>query len=221
MNNNIKTKLAKANVNYKRALIVTLSINVALITVMIVTYIFTNNHLFFIPYLFLIVLIDAICFYRFFSSYQHHLEMKSKEVTNLFRYLYLDLNNQIKVKLALINLKERASLKMVELLDQLINETNDDSSLTPYIKFASNFSSTLVEEVMLALFRYQIESSPTKLKQFNEAYFKLKRVVELEEEKTNKRQYDFIKTTAIIGTAMIVVLVIIATVIVVEEYIHG
>ena len=56
---------------------------------------------------------------------------------------------------------------------------------------------------------------------FNETYLKLKNVVEEDNIRESNNQYEFIKTSAIIGTALIVILVIIVTIIVVEEYIHG
>lgn len=221
MRNNFKLILTKARLNYRRELIIILAINLALIALMLSSYFLTKNELFFIPFIFLMVLVNGISFYRYLFLYSKNLTIQIREFVYLFRYLYLDINNQIKVEVALKNLKVRASLKLNEQLENLLTSIHHDQSLLPYLTFAHFFSSVLVEEVMVMLYRYSQSESKEDLREFNEAYFKLKRVIELDEEKNSKRQYDFIKTTALIGTAIIVMVVIISAILIMEEYIHG
>ena len=221
MSNKMKDLFKHANINYKKELIMLAIINDFLIAAMIVVYLFTRNRLLFIPFIFIIVLVNAITFYRYLSLYNKNVTSQIKEFTSLFRYLYLDINNQIKVKDALIKLKEQASLTMNKKIETLLEEIKRDSSFTPYLNFASTFSSVLIEEVMLNLYRYNKHSQNDNLLHFNEAFYKLKKVVDDDEDKNSDRQYEFIKNTAIIGTAIIVMLVIIVTIIIVEEYIHG
>lgn len=218
---NIKALLKRANLNFKIEIVIIFLVNCLLIGAMIATYIFTHNNLFFIPFIFIIVLANAVCFYRYLFLYNKSASNQIKEITSLFRYLYLDINNQIKVKDALKNLKERASLKTNQKLETLLEETKKDDSLVPYLHFAANFSSVLIEEVMINLYRYEQRSHKENLLHFNEAYLKLKKSVEDDIIHDSNNQYEFIKTSAIIGTALIVILVIIVTIIVVEEYIHG
>ena len=221
MNNKIKKILERANLDFKKELVFILIINIIFISGMVVVFLFTGNNLFFIPFIFLIVLLNAVAFYRYLFLYSKNATDQIREFVTLFRYLYIDINNQIKVKDALKSLKERGSLKMGEKLEQLFNETKQDESLTPYLRFASTFSSVLIEEVMINLYRFSQKPHKENLAHFNEAYLKLKKVVEEDEEKDINRQYGFIKVTAIIGTAIIVILVIIVTIIITEEYIHG
>lgn len=221
MRNKFQLILKRANIDYKKELIFVLIVNLFLIGGMIVTFIFTDNNLIFIPFIFLIVLVNAITFYRYLFLYSKNITEQIKEFTFLLRYLYLDINNQVKVKTALMNLKEKASLKMNKKLETLFEEIKHDDSLLPYLHFASDFSSVLVEEVMLNLYRLDKRTHKENLLHFNETYFKLKQVVDEECEKDNNRQFEFIKSTAIIGAAIIVVLVIVVTIIIVEEYIHG
>lgn len=221
MSSNLKTTLHRANINIKKELVIILIINIFLIAIMVATFIFTHNNLLFIPFIFLIVLVNAVTFYRYLFLYNKNETLQIKELTTLLRYLYLDINNQIKVKDALLNLKEKASLKMNQKLDVFFDEMKQDESLLPYLHFASNFSSVLAEEAMINLYRYEKHSHKENLQHFNETYLKLKKVVDEDDEHNNNRQYEFIKTTAIIGTAIIVMLVIIVTIIIVEEYVHG
>ena len=175
----------------------------------------------FFPFVFVIVLANSVVFYRYLFLYSKNAIDQIKEFVTLFRYLYLDINNQISVKDALMNLKDRTSLKMSKRLEDFLNEASQDSSLLPYLHFASTFSSVLVEEMMINLYRYNQKPGKENLLNFNRAYLKLKSIIEKDEEKDNNRQYEFVKLTAIIGTAIIVILAIIVTVFVVEEYIHG
>lgn len=218
---NIKAFLKRANLNFRLELISILFINCLLIGAMILTYVYTRNNLFFIPFIFMIVLANAVSFYRYLFLFNKNITNQIKELTSLFRYLYLDINNQVKVKDALVNLKERASLKINQKIETLITEKKKDDSLLPYLNFASNFSSVLIEEVLISLYRYEKHTLKENLLHFNETYLKLKNVVEEDNIRESNNQYEFIKTSAIIGTALIVILVIIVTIIVVEEYIHG
>lgn len=221
MNSNFKAITKRANLNYKTELVLVVLINIVLIGGMIVTYIFTHNTLFFIPFIFIIVLANGVSFYRYLFLYNKSITSQIKEFVSLFRYLYLDINNQIKVKDALLSLKERASLQMNQKLDQLMTEKNEDTSLVPYLNFAANFSNVLVEETLTNLYRYEKHQHKENLLHFNDVYLKLKEEVDEEIARDSNSQYEFIKTTAIIGTAIIVILVIIVTIIIVEEYIHG
>lgn len=221
MNNNFKNIVNRANLNFKVELVFIILINCLLIGGMIVTYIFTHNNLFFIPFVFIIVLANGVSFYRYLFLYNKNITDQIKEFTSLFRYLYLDINNQIKVKDALLSLKGRASLKMNQKLEQLITEKSEDTSLVPYLNLAANFSNVLVEETLISLYRYENHQHKENLLHFNEAYLKLKEEVEEDQLRDSNNQYEFIKSTAIIGTALIVILVIVVTIIIVEEYIHG
>ncbi|MCQ2796488.1 MAG: hypothetical protein MJ213_04230 [Bacilli bacterium] len=217
-NNSFKTKFS---INVKKELLVILIINIFLVAVMVATYVFTNNSLLFIPFIFLIVLVNAATFYRYLFLYNKKENGKIKELTVLLKYLYLDINNQIKVKDALANLKEKASLKMNQKLDVFFNEMKQDESLLPYLHFATNFSSIFAEEAMINLYRFEKEPNKENLQHFNETFLKLKKIVDEDDERDNNYQYEFVKITAIIGTAIIVMLVIIVTIIIVEGYVHG
>ncbi|MCQ2794748.1 MAG: hypothetical protein MJ214_00890 [Bacilli bacterium] len=221
MKNNIKVAINRANINFKKELTIILIINVFLVATMVVAFIFTKNNLLFIPFIFLIVLVNAVAFYRYLFLYSKNVTDQIKELTILLRYLYQDINNQVNVKDALMNLKERASLKMNQKLETFFTEIEKDQSLSPYLNLAKNFSSVLIEEVMISLYRYKENASKENLLHFNESYLKLKKVVDDDEERDNNRQYELVKATAIIGTAIIVMLVIIVTIIIVEEYVHG
>ena len=221
MNNKFQSILKRANLNYKKELLIVILINLAAIALMIVTFLLTHLKLIFIPFIFLIVLVNAITFYRYIFLYSKSISGQIKEFTYLFRYLYIEVNHGVKVKDALFNLKEKASLTMNKRLEKLFEEINNDTSLVPYLNFASTFSSVLVEEVMLNLYRLAKKDDKDNLLHFNEAYLKLKKIIEKEEMKDSNRSYEFIKTTALIGTAIIIIVVIAVTIIFVEEYIHG
>ena len=221
MSNKFQNLLKRANLNYKKELLIVILINLVTITLMVVTYVLTHLKLLFIPFVFVIVLVNAITFYRYLYLYSKNISGQIKEFTYLFRYLYIEVNHGIKVKDALLNLKEKASLTMNKRLEKFFEEINKDTSLVPYLNFASTFSSVFIEEVMLNLYRLEKQEHKESLLHFNEAYLKLKKVVEKEEIKDSNHSYEFIKTTALIGAAIIIIVVMAVTIIFVEEYIHG
>lgn len=221
MNNKIKAFFKKINLNYRKELVVLLGVNLVVIALMVVTFIFTHSSLIFIPYLFFLVLINGVCFYRYLHLYGKNLTNQMKEIVYLFRYLYLDINNGVNVLSSLEALKSKASLKMNEKLANLLNEASQDHSLMPYLNFAHQFSSVLIEEMMINLYRYEQKKLVANLNNFNRTYLKLKTMMEEDNEHDEMKQFDFIKSTAIIGTAIIIVIVIIAVIIIVEGYRHG
>lgn len=215
----LKKLFVDAGLNIYVELIVIAVINLVLLASAVVSYFFTKKIIFIAPSLFLLLLIDLADLWRI--NYLKRIGQVSlvHEVTLLFRYLYVDLNNDIAVNKALEELKTYASLRLNTLLCNLL-ESKDDP-LTSYLAFAHQFPSVLLEEVMMRLYQYQNKNSKAGLLAFNEAYLKLKHDDDQNSHESRKTRFEFVKSTALVGVAIIVIVVIVVVVILVGEFLHG
>ncbi|MCQ2753328.1 MAG: hypothetical protein MJ206_03705 [Bacilli bacterium] len=215
----IKRLVADAGLRFNFEITVILTIDAILVVSGVITYIFTHSLLLTAPFIFLIIALDLADLWRFYYYRDLRQDNAIHEVSLLFRYLYVDLNNGLNVKEALEQLKSYASLHLNELLVNLLESQAND--VTPYLAFAHQFPSILLEEVMVALYRYAKKPELENLKIFNEAYLKLKTSSEQKAQERIKTRFDFAKSTAIVGVSIVLIMVIIAIILLVGEYLHG
>ena len=136
----------------------------------------------------------------------------------LFRHLYVDVNHNVKVLEAFEKLKSFANLEINSYINNLLE--SKDKTVAPYLAFAHQFPSLLIEEMMIALYRYQNSSKPAYLSSFNDAYLKLRDLDNKQNKSRLHWQFDFIKITAVIGVAIILLIVIVSVVIMVGKFLY-
>ena len=91
-----------------------------------------------------------------------------KEFVTIFAYFGVYVKNGIPVYNALEGIVKFSSPEMENLLHDLLGEIDADKSVTPYINFASNFSSLTVKEVMISVYLMAEEGgSEAYLRQFS------------------------------------------------------
>ncbi|MCQ2794452.1 MAG: hypothetical protein MJ207_03775 [Bacilli bacterium] len=217
--NKIKRLVADAGLRFNLEMTIILAVDAILMVAGIISYIYTHSLLLTAPFIFLVIALDLADLWRFYYYRDLRQENAIHEVSLLFRYLYVDLNNGLSAKDALEQLKSYASLHLNELLVNLLE--NQENDVTPYLAFAHQFPSILLEEVMVALYRYAKKPELENLKTFNEAYLKLKTSSEQKAQERVKTRFDFAKSTAIIGVSIVLIMVIVAIILLVGEYLHG
>lgn len=214
----LKKLIKSANLNAKIELVIILLVNLVLIVAAIFIFILTHNLLFMAPVIFIILLLNFANIFRYYYLKEKNEDNDLHALVLLFRYLYVDVNNGIKVIDALERLKGFANLKINTYLNNLL-ESNDET-IEPYLAFAHQFPSLLIEEMLVALFRYKNNAEMIYLASFNDAYFKLKKDDDKKMKERATWQFDFIKTTAIIGVAIIMLIVIASVIIMVGEFLY-
>lgn len=75
-----------------------------------------------------------------------------KEFVNLFGFLEIYLSNKIPPYASLQKLLPFASETMGKRINELIDGIDHDKSVTPYVQFASSFSSFAIKEVMISVY---------------------------------------------------------------------
>ena len=150
--NKLKEKIAKLNLNFQKEMLTLGIIDFILLALGVALYFFN------ISYLVIILVFLGIIVFSFYYLNRYDSMLLKKELAlddefiEIFSYLKIYIANKESVYKALTNIKEFASPRMLERLDDLTNEIDNDKTIQPFINFARKFKNKVIEEVMIALF---------------------------------------------------------------------
>lgn len=219
--NKIKNFYVKLNLNFTKELILIITLNVLTLVLGISLYILLKSINYIVLMFIVFIFINAILIYRYILINNKCIFANLNEVSNAFMYFYLDINNKVKPLTALENIKSHCSISMSDNLVLLLDEIKVDKSFTPFIKFSNKYTSIIVETVVLSIYQLVNEYNLDNVIAFNKAYKEYKSKVEGIYSKTYKKQFSFITLTPVIGTMVITIIVIIATILLIRGYING
>ena len=129
------------------------------------------------------------------------------EFIEIFSYLKIYIANKESVYKALTNIKEFASPRMLERLDDLTNEIDNDKTIQPFINFARKFKNKVIEEVMIALFELiNNGNNEAYLNQFIKIFEDFKNRRENEDKDKRFRLFDTINMMSLVGSGYIMII---------------
>ena len=152
--NKYKTLCSKLKIDYKKDLIITLSIIVALLIGFIIMIIIKNIML---AMVFLIM--SILYFVIHLSSLNNQLKKLTyaKEIAfnGFYRYVITLLKNDHILYLALQASLEYADEVILDDINELILDVENDTSLQPFLKFMGNFEDETIKQMIVLLYKCQ------------------------------------------------------------------
>lgn len=148
-----KNYILKLELNYNKELILILGsalILTGVIVYVVLTMLSISNLIyclmgaFFLGFLF---------YYRYEKRRTFLINKRENEFIQIFLYFRIFLQNQYGIYKALEEVKNFASSWMLDKLDVLTNEIDNDKSVQPFIKFASNFLNPDCENIMISVYQ--------------------------------------------------------------------
>lgn len=215
----LKNEYEKANLNFKKEAINLLLCVLLLIGMAIFMAFYLNNfYISFVGILFLALgaylLIDKPK--RVLSKRRATLE---NEFVHVFAYFAIFIRNGKPVYNALEDCLRYSSEGMSEKIKTLLEEVDNDKSITPYMHFADNFDNLEIKQVLVSIYKMSIEGGGDEyLRQFETIFYALsssKRQSRLEEETNKFSNYNFLP---LIASALSMGIIAVAVVILLEEY---
>ncbi len=204
----IKNQIEELGLDYKKEMITLVLIILVLVGVGALMYLYLESIFSLIGALFF----GAFISYLYLSRYQSKIDklniQRRKELINLITFFEIYINNNVNVYQSLINISSFASPFIKEKLDQLLKEIDEDKSVTPFINFAKNFKSMVIEQLLISIYQLVDEgNSLTSINQFQAIFIKIN-----EEEHANNleiryKRLDRANVTPLIGAAMITIIV--------------
>lgn len=209
----------QAKLNPKIELISLAVIDLALITIAILLYWKTKQ---IIALLAITVLLLGIDYYLL-GKPKRVLDNQKKELENefvhVFAYFEIFVKNGRPVYNALEDCLRYASKELSEKIRTLLEGIDHDKSVTPYMKFAENFSNLEIRQVLVSVYKMSIEGGGEEyLAQFDTLFHSLsvsKRQQILETEKNHFGNFNFLP---LLASALSMGIIAVAVVILMEEY---
>ena len=205
--NKLKEKIAKLNLNFQKEMLTLGIIDFILLALGVALYFFN------ISYLVIILVFLGIIVFSFYYLNRYDSMLLKKELAlddefiEIFSYLKIYIANKESVYKALTNIKEFASHRMLERLDDLTNEIDNDKTIQPFINFARKFKNKVIEEVMIALFELiNNGNNEAYLNQFIKIFEDFKNRRENEDKDKRFRLFDTINMMSLVGSGYIMII---------------
>ena len=116
-------------------------------------YLYKGFSFFLIIPLVLLIFFTYFYFSRYTSQLKNLYNERTDEFIRLFTFLGIYINDGFNVFRALESIKPFASKNFLPLLERLLQEIEEDKSVTPFIHFSSAFIDISVKEVMISVYQ--------------------------------------------------------------------
>lgn len=203
---NLRQKIESLSLNFAKEMTILAIINVVLLALFIGLFFINISIVLNIGVLIVIVIFNIFYLNRYNGMILEKEKKLDHEFIEIFSYLRIYLYNQETVYTSLKNIKEFASSKMKERLDQLLADIDEDKTVQPFISFARLFQNKVIEEVMISL--YEMVNSGNKdiyLNQFVKVFEDFKTRNEQEAEEKRYRKFDTLNMLSVVGSGYITI----------------
>ena len=163
----LKNNIEYLGLSFKKEILKIILINIFIVGLTIGSYFIFDQ-----PFVFIVVAIIGLFLdYFLISSYsskrQYLLRIREDEFVAIISYFKIFISNGNNVYHSLECLIPYSSLWMGDTIQNLLNDIDMDKSVRPFIKFASNFNSVTIENVMISIFQMVEEGEgDNRLNQF-------------------------------------------------------
>ena len=193
--------------SYKKEMIKLIVINVVIIVLMVVSFIFLKQTLFIMLGLAVLVIGNYLLINNYSNKKRHILTNRENEFIVMIGYYQIFISNSYNVYQGLQSLLPYASTWMEEQLQTLLNEIDVDKSVKPYINFANKFTNKVTNNVMLSIYQMIDEGeSSVHMMQFTALFQQLSKNHQKDLIDEKDRSLNSISSLPLIGAGAITVL---------------
>ncbi len=218
----LKNKIIDLNLNYKKEITkIALIIIIANCLIAFFAIYFKNIKLIIFIFLapFLILYIFNINYDKRILNYKQSLE---NEFVTTLNYIQTYLSNGYNVYQSINEILEICNDNLNKLFISLLSDIDEDKSVTPFIIFANNFGSSLIQQVMISLY-LMVENGTdiTYISRFMPLFSQLKKDNEQKIIKDINSRYDSLNLLPVVGAAIITIIIIIGIVSIIGGMLNG
>ena len=149
----LKNNIDYLGLSFKKEILKIVLINVIIIGLVIGSYFLFDQPFIFIVAAIIGLFLDYFLISSYSSRKQTLLRIREDEFVAIISYFKIFISNKNNVYHSLECLIPYASSWMGNEIQNLLNDIDADKSVKPFIKFASNFNSTIIENVMISIYQ--------------------------------------------------------------------
>ena len=217
----LKEKIIKLGLSYKKEMVFFLLGNLVIISLIVVPFLFKNLILF-IPVVIFVIMFNFVFFYRYKVVEAKQKEDTLRDFVYIFNFFRIYIRNGYSVYSALKEVKSFANDYLNEMLETLINEMDEDKSITPFIKFARKLNDLVIEEMMISIYQMIDDGNNSSyLNQFELIFDKYSSLMQESELRSKDRKLAMMSYAPLIGSGCLIIMVTIGVISVIGEMING
>lgn len=209
----LKEKIESCNLNYKREISTLIILNIIILILSFVIFIFAKN----IRLLLYFAIILLLFNFYYLTKYNRIIVKRKNDLTfdfiNVFSYFRIYISNYRNVYMSIKEISNYASpfikIKLIELLDNIDN----DKTIKPFITFANYFNDKKIEEVMIAIYEMVNEgNNENYINQFVSIFETYKARIEKTKEEKRTNTFNRICSLSIIGVGILMIIIMLGIV---------
>ena len=208
--------------NLKKEISIMIIVFVIGILCSLISYILTKQLLLLIVFILLTIGFEFIYINRYKSLEEKQKRDIENEFISVVSFFKIYLKNGMNVYTSLKEVSSFVSIKLKERFDQLIIDIDEDKSVEPFIKFAKKFNTLIIEQMMISIYQMVDEgiNSPY-FNQFETILSSLSNEMHQKNLYTKETSLSNCCASALIGAAILIVLITLGVVSVIGEMING
>lgn len=217
--NKFKETYVEAKLDFKKEMIKLAVANASLIVLTAVVYIFSKQIIALAGLGIFLITIDYLLLSKPSQIIKKQRENLELEFVHVFVYFGLFVKNGRPVYNALEDCMRYSSDDLRNKIKTLLDEIDEDKTITPYMNFAKNFQNLEIKQVLISIYKMSIEGGGEEyLRQFDAIFTALsnsKRNKSIENEKSKYGNYNFLPMLA---SALSMGIIAVAVIVLMEEY---
>ena len=206
MLNKLQSLIKEVGLSFKREVIYFTTINVVMITAIILLVIFkVTNIIIFISAAF-IPLVDYLFLSRYQNLKRKMLENRNNEFISLLSYFEIFISQHNNVYKSFEMLLPYSSDWMHSNIKKMLEEIDLDKSVVPYVRFAKNFSYLVIENVMVSIYQMVDQGeSKERLTQFDYLFSSLNNTLMINKVDSHLKGIESLNAFPLIGAGIITI----------------
>ena len=207
MMNDLKSTIEYLGLNFKKELLKVVAVNSLLLAAVVVSFIFLEQR-----YISIILLIGVLMLnYMYLNSFQSRksalMNEREDEFVSLISYFKIFIQHQNNVYHTFESLIPYASEWMANEIHNLLFDIDHDKSVQPFISFAKQFKSPVIEDVMVAIYQMIDEGENVdRLSHFSIVFSNFAREHQESLIDLNQKSLDMLNNFPMVGAGLVAVI---------------
>lgn len=219
---NLKYKIEKLGLSYKKEATKIVVIIFALIVVGIAGTLVLKNSLFLVFSGGFAVIFTIFYVNRYDAILNRINEKNLLEFSNLFSFFRIYIKNGYNVYNALKEISKFANKDLECMLRQLLEDIDIDKSVQPFISFSKNFNEIIIEELMLSVYQMVDEGEQSNyLTQFSYIFDKFSDLLVKRELEKKKSRLGTLSSAPLLASGFLIIVITIGIILILGDFTNG
>lgn len=218
----LKERLLRLNISFNKEIVRYVIITIILTVGFVVTSLLTKIYQLFIVMGFFLIVFSYLYFSRYKSMEKKRKQDNLLEFVSLFTFFKIYIKNGFGVYASLKEMASFANTSLKGDIEKLLQEIDEDKTITPFINFAHNFDELIIEEMMISVYQMVDDGSDSNyLLQFELIFDKFSDLLHSGQLTSKDKSLSSLTSSALIGSAYLIIVITVGVITLLGDMING